>query len=210
MIRVIHLSKIFLLFFFFLVTRVSTGGEIKIVSNPVESEVYIQSGNGKSIKVGKTPFNQDLDELIQRYVKSSSFVIEVKKKGYRDYRVLFNKTSNVDIELNANLEVSNDTNKIQEYDIMIGDLFESQRLIRGKNYKDAILKLNELEKKYKQFSTIHELKGIAYYLDKDIEKSLSFFRKAFAVNPQNADAYRMKVYLEKKLNVGSSGKGEPK
>jgi hypothetical protein len=34
-----------------------------------------------------------------------------------------------------------------------------------------------------------------------MENSLSYYRKAFALNPDNVDAYKMKIYLEKKLGV---------
>ena len=40
---------------------------------------------------------------------------------------------------------------------------------------------------------------------KEFKRSLSFYRKAFAVNPKNRDAYRMKLYLEKKFKISSKG-----
>ncbi len=187
----------------FLLSGQALAGKLVIKSNPEDSTVYVVRANGKEVKVGKTPFEGDLSNLTSRYVKSDSFVITLKKKGYEDYRVLMAKNSNVDMNLSANLTIHEKVSSIKEYDLLIADLFDVQRLMRSKNYSDAQGKLDSLEKKYNGFSIIPELKGIAYYMSKDIEKSLSHFRRAFSVNPENKDAYKMKVYLEKKLGVGS-------
>ena len=69
-----------------------------------------------------------------------------------------------------------------------------------------INKLEDLEKKNPRLSIIPELRATAMYLNKDVEGALSYYRKAFSVNPDNADAYRMKIYLEKKLGVDSEMK----
>ena len=53
---------------------------------------------------------------------------------------------------------------------------------------------------------MHELLGSAYYLKKDFRSSLGAYRKAFSLNPDNMDAYRMKLYLEKSFNVAQVDK----
>lgn len=176
--------------------------KIEIKSNPEEAEIFIISDEGgEPQKIGKTPFKQDLKELIQTYVKKNNFVFEIRKDGYEPYRVLFTKTSNLDVELAVNLEVSRDIKTIKKHDLLMVELFDVQKLIRGKNFPDALNKLNLLEKDYPHFSIIAELKATTYYMMKDVEKALSYYRKSFALNSDNVDAYKMKVYLEKKLGI---------
>lgn len=176
--------------------------KIEIKSNPEEAEIYILTDEGTSPqKIGKTPFKQDLKELIQTYVKKNNFVFELRKDGYEPYRVLFTKTSNLDVELAINLEVSREIKTIKKHDMLMVELFDVQKLIRGKNFTDAMNKLNTLEKDYPHFSIIAELKATTYYMMKDVEKALAYYRKSFALNSDNVDSYKMKVYLEKKLGI---------
>ena len=179
------------------------GKTIDIESKPSRSSIYIISDdNNTRLKVGETPFKTTLDEFLKR-VNRSFFVIEIKKEGFKPYRVLFSKVSNVDINLEVQLDIDSTIKQIKKYDKMISELFEAQRLIRSSDYSDAITQLTKLEDSFKDFSIITELKATAHYLNKDPIKALTFYRKAFSKNPQNSDAFKMKEYLEKKLSVAA-------
>jgi len=173
-----------------------------IKSQPDAAEIYISS-NGKPVRLGVTPYEADLGEVIKTYVKSSSFLLELKKPGHNPYRLLIAKTEDVDLELTANLELDKAVSNIKEHDALMNQLFEIQKLVRGRNFRDAILKLDDLEKKHPALSIIPEMKATAYYMNKEVESALSYYRRAFSLNPDNHDAYRMKIYLEKKLGVDS-------
>ncbi len=175
---------------------------IKIASNPKEAEIYVASDpNEQPRLIGKTPFEQDLESLINSYVKKNIFILTLKKEGFEDYKVLFTKATSVDIELQVNMIVDDKIKTIKKHDLLMNELFDVQRMIRGNNARDAILKLDELEKEYKHFSVVSELKATAYYMNKDMENALTYYRKSFALNPDNVDAYKMKIYLEKKMGV---------
>lgn len=190
----------------FLLTIASAmAGKIVIKSQPDGAEIFINS-NGRPVRLGITPYESDLNEIINTYVKSSSFVIELKKSGHIPYRVLIAKTAEADMELTANLELDKIVSNLKEHDLLMNQLFDVQKLIRGRNFRDAFVKLDDLEKLHPQLSIIPEIKATAYYMNKDVENALSYYRKAFSINPENADAYRMKVYLEKKLGVDSEVK----
>jgi tetratricopeptide (TPR) repeat protein len=195
----IRFGLIFLLFI-----SSAFAANIEIVSQPAEAEIFIyENADSKPNLLGKTPFKQDLQTLIDTYVKKSTFIIQLKKDGYNSYNVLFTKTTSVDINLSVNMVVSDNIKNIKKHDMLMQELFTVQKLIRGRNISDALKKLDDLEKKYKGFSIVAELKATAYYMNKDIENALTYYRKAFALNSENIDAYKMKVYLEKKLGVYS-------
>jgi tetratricopeptide (TPR) repeat protein len=196
----------FTFLFIILFSPLAIAGKISIKSQPDSAEIFIVDGSSKPVLLGKTPFESDLEEIIRNYVKSSSFVLELKKDGHDPYRVLVAKTANVDMALTATLELSQAITNIKEHDFLMNELFDVQKLIRARNFTDAINKLEDLEKKNPRLSIIPELRATAMYLNKDVEGALSYYRKAFSVNPDNADAYRMKIYLEKKLGVDSEMK----
>jgi tetratricopeptide (TPR) repeat protein len=192
--------------FIILFSPLAIAGKITIKSQPDAADIFLIDGTSKPVPLGKTPFESDLEDIIRNYVKSSSFVLELKKDGHDPYRVLVAKTANVDMALTATLELSQAITNIKEHDSLMNELFDVQKLIRARNFTDAINKLEDLEKKNPRLSIIPELRATAMYLNKDVEGALSYYRKAFSVNPDNADAYRMKIYLEKKLGVDSEMK----
>lgn len=199
--------KLICLLFSVMMCAYSWAQTIDIKSNPEEAEIFIISDASVApSKIGKTPFKASLKDLINEYVKKNTFIIELRKEGFEPYRVLFPKATSVDIELSVNMDVNEDIKKIKKHDLLMNELFEVQKLIRGKNFTDALSKLDSLEKDYKDFSVISELKGTAYYMMEDVEKALSFYRRAFAMNSDNIDAYKMKVYLEKKLGIDTETK----
>ena len=177
--------------------------KLTIKSQPDGADIFIMDGNSRPVALGKTPYEGNLEDIINNYVKSSSFILELKKAGHETYRVLLAKTSSVEMSLIANLELSKTVSNIKEHDLLMNQLFDVQKLIRSRNFTDAISKLEALEEKNPELSIIPELRATAMYLNKDVEGALSYYRKAFALNPDNADAYRMKIYLEKKLGVDS-------
>ncbi len=196
------LTRLFIILAMILLPLLGWAEKIEIKSNPEEAEIFIMTDDAANPqKIGKTPFSQDLKELIQTYVKKNTFVFELRKDGYEPYRVLFTKTSNLDVELAVNLEVSREIKTIKKHDLLMVELFDVQKLIRSKNFADALNRLNNLEKDYPHFSIIAELKATTYYMMKDVEKALSYYRKSFALNSDNVDSYKMKVYLEKKLGI---------
>jgi tetratricopeptide (TPR) repeat protein len=196
----------FVFVFILLFSPLALAGKLTIKSQPDAAEIFIIDGNSKPVLLGKTPFESDLEDIIRNYVKSSSFLLELKKDGHDPYRVLVAKSANVDMALTATLELSQAITNIKEHDFLMNELFDVQKLIRARNFTDAINKLEDLEKKNPRLSIIPELRATAMYLNKDVEGALSYYRKAFSVNPDNADAYRMKIYLEKKLGVDSEMK----
>lgn len=183
--------------------NVNSASKLIIKSQPEGAEIFIQSANSKPVRVGTTPYEADLNEIVENYVKSKSFLIEIKKSGHNPYRLLLAKTSEADIELTANLELDKAISNIKDHDLLMNKLFNVQKLVRGRNFTDALSQLETLEKKHPELSIIPEMKATTYYMNKDIENALSYYRKAFSLNPENADAYRMKTYLEKKLNLNT-------
>lgn len=193
-----------LLFFVHLLSFNLWAQDLVINSMPDEANIYIRgNANEPSQLLGKTPFKQPIQNVIKNYVKKNSFIVEIEKEGYEVYRIVLAKTTSSEVDLSVNLKVDRKIATIKEHDSMMVELFSIQKLIRSGNYQSAIGRLDELEKKYKHFSIIAELKATAFYLNKDIEKALAYYRMAFALNSDNVDAYKMKVYLEKKLKIDS-------
>jgi hypothetical protein len=178
--------------------------EISITSNPEQATISVRNAQtGQEVKIGKTPYKGSLDAIVSNIASGSVFMLELTKIGFEPYRVLITKTGSSDIALNVNMTVSRDMRMTQDFDLLMSELFDVQRMIRTKDYSSSMSKIDDLIKKFPHFSIVYEMKGSIFYLMKEFKRSLTFYRKAFAVNPKNRDAYRMKLYLEKKFKISS-------
>jgi len=172
------------------------GKEIIVESSPKGAEVYVVNQKDK-ILLGKTPLTMDWNILETKAENSNSFQIKVIKDGYVGENVYISNLGSNNIFVSTQLKLDYDAKYVLKIDTFVAQLFKAQRLVRSKDYSGAIQVLNKLEKDHKHFSITYELKGGAYYLNKDFKKALSNYRQAFELNPNNLEAFKMKKYLEK-------------
>lgn len=178
--------------------------ELKTV--PPGADVYItENFNREPKKIGVSPIKMNLDELYSQVSSKELYIITIEKEGYENFNYIARKFEGSDIKLEVPLRVSKKYKTIKKHDMLISRMFHIQKLIRSRNFNDALARLGNLEEEFPYFSSIPELKGITYYMSKDVESSLAMFRAAFALNPDNTDAYKMKVYLEKKMGIDAEG-----
>jgi tetratricopeptide (TPR) repeat protein len=179
---------------------ISYADQLKLKSDPVDATVYIRDLSGvQNTKIGNTPYEGNILDLSANYAKSNFFLIVIEKSGYESQSILLSDLLKSDIELSVNLVPKEDVLLYRKIDKNINDIFEAQRFIRAQQYDEALNILKHLEQDQSKLSIIPELIGSAYYLKKNQKASLTWFEKAYRMNPENKDAYTMKSYLKKAL-----------
>lgn len=182
---------------FFLANN-SFADQIKLKSEPTDATIYVRDLNGTlKNKIGKTPFEGNVQEIASTYAKSNFFIIVIEKDGYESQSLMLNDLLKSDIELSMNLTAKEDFLDYRKLDKSINDIFEAQRLLRSAQYSEAVTLLKNVEKEQPKLSIVPEMVGSALYLSKDLKGSLSWYEKAYRMNPENKDAYIMKNYLRK-------------
>lgn len=174
--------------------------EFRMNSIPSGADVFLIHG-GERENLGQAPLKMSLDDLRSKTGGGETFNFSVGKKGFSDEAIFLSNVGRNDIDVEVELVPKFSHHNPQEIDKLISELFEVQGLVRSKNYKDAIRHLSEVEKNHKDFSVVYEMKAGAYYMDKELQKSLSYYRKAFDINSENTEAFRMKKYLERLLGA---------
>lgn len=190
------------IFILFMINQ-AFAAKLNVKSNPSDCDVFVVNKNGQKNGIGKTPYETDIDTLISNYGQDGPIQLEVFKPGFEKYSITVPLVKNSDIDITANLEVEKDVKLAQDFDLLVTDLFDVLRMMRVKDFDTAFKKLQVLEVKFPHFSIIHEMKGSIAYMKKEFKQSLNFYRKAFGLNPKNREAYRMKVYLEKKFGLSN-------
>jgi tetratricopeptide (TPR) repeat protein len=183
----VFVKKVILIFI--LISSSVYAKTLKIETEPKEAEVKVEIGGGKTITLGKTPYEGDLEKLQAEHSGQKFLQIIVSKKGFNQESIMLLGATKEDITLNLKLKIDDYADMIVRYDSMISELFKAQKLIRSNNFSEALTVLDTLSVEYKDFSIIYELKGIALYMNKEIEKSLTMFRHAYSLNPKNIDSF---------------------
>lgn len=181
--------------------------ELIINSNPSDCDVFVIGENGKKNAIGKTPYKGSLESLKLSYGLTGTMQILVFKPGFETFNISVPLISSSEVKLNANLEIERDIQITQDVDLLVTDLFDVLRMMRVKDFASAFSKLDKLETKFPHYSIIYEMKGSISYMQKEFKKALNYYRKAFGINPKNREAYKMKVYLEKKFQVAGDVTG---
>lgn len=201
------MKKITILLFILVFNINLNASEFEIISNPQEADVFVFGVDGKKNVLGKTPFKIDLESLKASYANEETVNVTVAKLGFESFNVVVPLLSKTSVKINANLEIEKDLKFTQDFDLLTTDLFDVLRMMRTKDYNSAYEKLGLLEQRFPHFSIIYEMKGAVLYMRQEYTSSLNYYRKAFGINPQNREAFKMKTYLEKKfgINEGSNG-----
>jgi tetratricopeptide (TPR) repeat protein len=182
---------------FLSLSSIAFAENIMIQSLPDKAEIYVRSLDSQTYRqVGRTPLTLKLEDLKNRYDLDDLFLVEIRGRGYFPYRLTLNAGVKSDIKLQAVLEEKNDYPLMKAFDKTSAELFEIQRLIRTQNYEEGEKRLLVLAKEYPQLSIISELLGNVYFIQKKNKEALESYARAFRINPENADSYKLMVHLE--------------
>lgn len=194
--------RAFLLLTFILSSNIFAADILKLKTDPPSATVSIRDIKAdKDQRIGVTPYESDIDKLANSYAPSGIFVMTIEKEGYETQSLILGNVLKSSMQLNLILKPKVNFLEFKKIDKSINVLFESQRLIRAQQYDDAINLLKRAEVDQEYISVIPELIASAYYLKRDMPASLTWYEKAFRVNPENKDAFMMKSYLRKSLGL---------
>lgn len=195
---------LYILFCFFFTANFSKAlaDQLKLKSDPTDAKVFIRDlGGMQNTKIGNTPYEGNLMDLASSYAKSNFFLVTIEKEGYESQSILLSDLLKSDIELSISLLPKEDILYFRKLDKNVNDIMEAQRLLRSQQYDEAISLLKAIEADQPKLSVVPEIIGSAYYLKKDQRNSLTWFEKAYRVNPENKDSYIMKAFLRKSLGM---------
>ena len=193
------------LFILFLISLLTACGTSKVIIQtvPAGAEVYArESGEVVEKSLGVTPLelsNEEIDKLIKS--PKNPTVLKIALHGHQTEKIIITDFERSEVTYNFKLKENSHAEFISKMDSTSNSLFEAQRLLRNGNVEKSITILDDLLKNYKESSFINELMGSAYYMKKDFKKSLFYYESAYKYDSKNIDAYKMKQYLENKLNV---------
>ncbi|WP_372655330.1 hypothetical protein [Halobacteriovorax sp.] len=181
----------------------SSSTTIKINSAPEGAKIFVKNMSSKSSEeIGVTPLIIKTEDLEKKKLKDGPLFVELKKEGYEDGKVLLAETEAINIDLSLKLDPKDQLAEAKKYDKISAQLFEVQRLIRNKNYKEALEITGAIKKDFPELSVPNELEGSIFYLQNDFEKSLTAFNTAYTKNSENSFVLKMKRLILEKKNIG--------
>lgn len=183
----------------------SSSTTIKITSSPEGAKIFVKNMSSKSSEeIGVTPLIIKTEDLQKKKLKDGPLFVELKKEGYEVGKVLLAETEAINIDLSLKLDPKDQLAEAKKYDKVSAQLFEVQRLIRNKSYKEALEITGAIKKDFPELSVPNELEGSIFYLQNDFDKSLTAFNTAYTKNSDNSFVLKMKRLILEKKNIGKS------
>lgn len=176
--------------------------EFIIESNPEGAEVFVKrSPSDEPTRIGVTPLNMPVSQLRSQFGLSAIFDLTITAEGYQPHHIVIAAPGDNKIELAVRLKIDRDVELTKKFDRIAANLFEAQRLTRDGSYDQALQLLEDVDREESFLSITNEMRGGIHYLRQDFQRALAAYRRAFAINSENRDAYSMKLYLERALGV---------
>jgi len=181
---------------------------ISFQSTPDKVDVFVGRLGDRDLKgIGQTPITVTNSELSKNYGGSGPLIVEYRKQGYVSTRALITDLSANDLTVALEMTEGHDgvagtTSSVdqEKLNLAIDTVFESQRLARVGRRDDALAKLKTLENDYPYLSSIYEIEGGIYYLQKKLKESYDAYSLAVRYHPINPESRRMRDLLESMLN----------
>lgn len=167
-----------------------SNAQVKIDTIPEGATVSSIGPKGEIKEIGKTPLNIKEDQL---YVMNSGFAqLKITKDQFLDDNVVITKpVMSRDLQLSfklKKLEQSSDARLIKEDNEKIAtSIARLNALIKEKQLSEAENVLMVFIQQYPHISVGYDYLGNVYYLQKNINKALSYYQRAQDINPQNME-----------------------
>jgi tetratricopeptide (TPR) repeat protein len=175
---------------------------LKITTTPDKASIYIRSmSGGEDKKVGESPFEMNISVIKNNYQLSDFFIVVIQKDGHETEKYVMSDIAKADIAMNVSLKSKPKIENAKEIDRSIASILDAQRLMRSSNPDESIKILTKVDEMLPELSITKEFLAMAYYLKKDLRKSLDFYKASFMTNPDNFDSYKMIVFLEDLLGI---------
>jgi tetratricopeptide (TPR) repeat protein len=180
----------------FIISSCSTKTGITITSNPEKAKIYVNdlSSNEKKL-IGETPYSGTSKDLLAATKGSGPVFITLERDGHFSQRLFITELNASDLNLNLTLSPERVVEEAQFLDEIISGLFESQRLVKSNRIEDALRLLAKLEERAPYLSTIYEIRGGIFFIQKNYAGALESFNLALKYNPKNVEARRLKSAL---------------
>lgn len=190
--------------FFFIIAGCATPS-YRLQSNPSEAEIEITYKNGTKKIVGKTPLQQNTQDINPT---NDSLQIEFRKPGHISSTVFvprsgFDKAIDLTVNLAQDTRVLEGKKTDQAINEIASGIADIQRDIQRKQFDLSIQKINRLIAHYPNVSTLYSLLGNVYYLDKRLEPALLNYKKALDLDPTSQELVKV---IEKIEGIRPGGK----
>jgi len=170
---------------------------LTLLTSPDKASVYAKPiGAGQRKLLGVTPLTIDHGKIETQYAGSGPVYVEFIKDGYLPYRVYITELSMIQTELRADLSPQTGLEDQEGLNYIVESMFESQRLTKVKRYDEALKILSDVQAKAPYISGVYEMKAGIYFLRGAYRDAYDSYARAVLLNPKNADAQRMKNYLQ--------------
>jgi hypothetical protein len=167
---------------------------LTIQSNPAGADISVRKGDGSATKLGVTPLS--ITKETASDWMGDNVEISVSKDGYLPQTLLLPKfywgaKEKLDVQLKdaPSLELAKQQEKV--FNEIASGVAEVQHLLAKKDLVSSEQRLNILLNRFQSIAMLHTLLGNLFYMRHDFSKSLSEYKRAQQLQPEDIESKRM-------------------
>lgn len=171
-----------------------SNSRLRVQSNPDGADIYLTAQNRTPQKVGKTPM--ELDPSQHQDLFKESVQIQVVKEGFSPQGVLVPRLAlggGGHVQFNLAETALPKVCQVQEqsYNDIARGVAEASALIQRRRLPEALSLVQNLTVKYDTISSLYDLQGNIYYLQKDLNRALEAYQRSNNLTPNVPATLRM-------------------
>ena len=185
-----HAALQVILFAGFFIFQISCAN-LNIISDAVEADITIQNaekGSGK--KIGKTPYNIDLDEL-ETYVKDGPALITVSKEGFESQSYVIPYFNFADLTIKVNLKKNDkEVEKSARWTLinrLVRIILLAYQSVFRKETEAARNLISGLDQEFPEFAAPWLIRALSAIQEGNRQQARGFLARAQAVDPQDTN-----------------------
>jgi len=192
-------SKVLLLISIVLSTAVGCSSSFKVVSDPVDAEVFIAADSKSKDRktIGRTPLEIPQEEMSKHMPESMPaggfFTVIVAKPGFKEQSFTIPSSSfgTSLTQLDVKLPEGKDDVELAHAEELLNRLFLAQRLAISLQFERALIEVDRLLSQHPKFARALSMKGSIYMAQKKYDESLKWYDEALKADPQMEETVKL-------------------
>jgi tetratricopeptide (TPR) repeat protein len=168
-----------------------------VKSDPLQSDVFVQSANGPKKPIGKTPLQMPMNELkkiVGDTVKSGEFFdVIVERPGYltQTLHIPATRFGTLATILDVKLKTGTQEKEARAAKDILDHLFVAQKFALEQQFERAQVELDAILKDMPTFARALSMRASIYLAQKNYPESLKWYEEALKSDPQMDNAVKM-------------------
>jgi tetratricopeptide (TPR) repeat protein len=175
---------------------------VHVETVPSDAEVFLLVRGKEATKLGKTPIDLSIGDLVKTE-NGDTITIRIEKKGFESIHFGIPNVRFSEISLRKNLNAVAECH-VDNNNEIVSLALSAEKLISEQRFKEALAAVKRIQQLDAEVAVAYQLEGTVHFLNGKFQESYDAWKRALKINPNSSAVKQMMRLVESK--VGKSDK----